>query len=347
MNVPKKILIIRTDRIGDVVLSIPVVRNLRLAFPDSHIAFICRPYTKDVLEGNPDIDKVIIYDKYLKHKSIFSSIKFILMLRKEKFDWALVLHPTNRANLISFFANIPLRIGWDKNMGFLLNRRLPHLKQQGEKHELDYTLELLHKAGVPVKDKSLYFPLKSESSQFVTSLLKKRGVEENGLFIVIHPWASCISKRWPQEYFLELVGLLKKEFSCRIGLIASSAEEGFGDKIIHAHKDVIDLRDSLSLSQLGSLLKMASLFISNDSGPVHVAAAVGTPVISIFGRKDKGLSPLRWRPLGDNSEYLHKDAGCGVCFAHECVNGFVCLREIKPREVLSVARRLLWKDTSK
>jgi len=112
----KKILIIRTDRIGDVILSTPVIKNLRDAYPNAHIAFMLRPYTKEIAENNPYLNEVIIYDKNNKHKSILSSIRFCLWLHKKKFDIAFILNPTNRANLITFFSGIPVRVGLNRKM---------------------------------------------------------------------------------------------------------------------------------------------------------------------------------------------------------------------------------------
>jgi heptosyltransferase-2 len=343
MNRPKKILIVRTDRLGDVILSTSVIRNLRLVYPESQIAFMCRPYTKSVLEGNPYLDEVIVYDKYGRHKSIFSSIKFTLHLRKKRFDWALILHPTNRAHLITFFAGIPFRIGWNRKLGFLLTYRLPHTKQMGERHESEYTLDILRELNIPIIDKSLYFPLKKDKKEFIDNLLEAGDVRKEDMLIVIHPSASCPSKRWPQEFFSSLIELLKKEFNLKITIVTSKEEIAYGERIVRAHPDVIDLRGKVDIPSLGWLLHRACLFISNDSGPVHIAASLGTPVISIFGRKDKGLSPQRWRPLGEKSFYLHKDVGCNFCLAHKCQKDFLCLKAITPEEVFEVAKSLLKK----
>jgi heptosyltransferase-2 len=339
MKEPKKILIVRTDRIGDILLSTPVIKNLREAFPSSYIAFMCRPYTKDILEGNPYLDEVIIYDKYGKQKSIWSSIKFSIFLRKKRFDWAIVLHPTNRAHLVTFFAGIPFRVGWDKKLGFLLTKRIPHTKQEGKKHELEYTLDILREINIPIVDKTIYFPLKKDSQDKIDYLLSNLGVTKEEKIIVIHPSASCSSKRWPQEYFCQLIKLLKEKFSYKIIIITAKGEEKYAEKLIK--EDVVDLRGRLNILEVGALLKRAILFISNDSGPVHIASALETPVISIFGRKDKGLSPARWKPLGRNSFYLHKDTGCKRCLAHNCLKGFLCLKAIKPDEVVKMAISIL------
>ncbi|UCG35370.1 MAG: lipopolysaccharide heptosyltransferase II [Candidatus Omnitrophota bacterium] len=337
---PHKILIVRTDRLGDVILSTPVIKNLRVAFPQAHIAFMCRPYTKAALEGNPYLDEVIVYDKYGKHKSTWASIKFSQDLRKKKFDWALILHPTNRAHLVTYFAKIPFRIGWDKKMGFLLTERLKHTKQQGRKHETEYTLDILKTLNIDTEDKTTYFPISEKADKKIEELLIKEGLEREEKFIVIHPSASCRSKRWPPDYFSKLVKALKEKTNLKIAVISAAEEKGVAQEIVEKN-EVIDLRAKLAIAEVGSLLKRAELFISNDSGPVHIAAALNTPVISIFGRKDPGLSPLRWAPLGEASFYFHKDVGCIACASHNCLKGFLCLKAISPEEVLEAATRLI------
>ena len=341
MKVPKKILIVRTDRMGDVILSTPVIRNIREAYPNSHIAFMCRPYTREILEGNPYLDEVIVYDKYGEHKSLLSSLRFAFLLRKKKFDWALVIHPTNRAHIVTFLAGISIRVGWNRKMGFLLTHKLEHTKQRGEKHELEYTLDLLKLIDVPVKYRDMFFPLKNEHLSHIKSALSEYGISDSDKIVVIHPSASCVSKRWPEDYFVRLIELIKYQFKPKIVIVTSKEEAQYADKIIGRFTDLIDMRGKLTLSELGALLKEADIFISNDSGPVHVAAALGTPVISIFGRNDKGLSPRRWRPLGDRAFFMHKDVGCNPCLAHNCTKGFLCLKAIKPDDVFSLVKKII------
>ncbi|NQT28014.1 MAG: glycosyltransferase family 9 protein [Candidatus Omnitrophica bacterium] len=301
---------------------------------------MCRPYTRGALEGNPDLDEVIIYDKYGRQKSLWASIKFSFYLRKKKFDLALILHPTNRTHLITFLAGIPERVGWDKKLGKLLTKRIKHTKQEGKKHELEYTLDLLRSLGIATGHTDTYFPLLSKARTTVEQLLKAKGIGEGDKFIVIHPSASCPSKRWPQELFKRVIKLLKEKIGFRIIIITSDNEREFGERLVDG-SDVIDLRGSLSIPEVGALLKQADLFISNDSGPVHIADSFNTPVISIFGRADSGLSPLRWGPRGEKSFYFHKDVGCDKCLAHNCIKGFLCLQEITPQEVADKAISLL------
>jgi len=345
VKAPKKILVVRTDRLGDVILSTPVIKNLKLAFPQAGISFMCRPYTKEAVLGNPWLDEVIVYDKYGKQKSFFSTIKFSFSLRKKRFDWAIILHPTNRAHILAFLAGIPVRVGWNRKLGFLLNKKLVHTKEKGQKHELDYSLDVLRSLDIPIKEKMTYFPLDKQAQKVVDEILKAKDIGKNDKFIVIHPSASCVSKRWPMGYFIELIKLLKKEINFKIVVVSSEKEKEFVKELTDS-LDVIDLCGKLGISELGSLLKKAVLFISNDSGPVHIAASLNTPVISIFGRKDPGLSPVRWRPQGEKSYYIHKDAGCRVCLAHDCQKGFQCLRSIEPQELFEMVMKILKKDAN-
>ncbi|MFA6281155.1 MAG: lipopolysaccharide heptosyltransferase II [Candidatus Omnitrophota bacterium] len=338
MKEPKKILIIRTDRIGDVILSTPVIKNLRTSYPSAHITFMLRPYTKEIVENNPYLNEVIEYDKNNKHKSILSSIKFCFWLRKKKFDVAFILNPTNRAHLITFFSGIPIRVGLNRKMGNLLSHRIEDTKHEGKKHELEYTLDILNKVGIEAKDTQTHFPLKESSESKIKILLENFNIK-NSEFIVIHPWASCPSKRWPKENFMELIRLLKEKTGLKIIIIDEQKRECLKD--MREKNIVIDLSGELTLADTGSLLKRAKLFISNDSGPVHIAASLNTPVISIFGRNSPGLSPKRWMPLGEKSFHIHKGCNSKICLAHNCKKNFTCLKSITAREVLGLALSIL------
>jgi len=126
-----------------------------------------------------------------------------------------------------------------------------------------------------------------------------------------------------------------------IVLVTSRDERQYAEEIAKRFHRAIDLRGALSLAELAALINRSALFISNDSGPVHIAASLNIPVISLFGRKDPGLSPTRWRPLGERSFYLHEDANCSVCLAHNCDKNFLCLRSIKPESVFKLAQEVL------
>ena len=332
---PQRILIIRTDRIGDVLLSTPVIKNLRLVFPSSNIAMMVGPYAADIVRTNPYLNEVIVYDKDGLHRPWWASVKFSLFLRKKHFDLALILHPTNRVHIVSFFAGIPKRIGYDRKLGFLLTDRIKHTKQLGEKHELEYSLDLIRYLGIEPKEKDLFMPIREESERWVDELFRQEGIKPTDKLLAIHPAASCPSKIWPAHRFSEVADRLIKEYGFRVIVIAGPRDVRLAEEVIkNMHHSAINLAAKTSVSQLASVLKRCNLFISNDSGPVHIASAVGTPVISIFGRNQRGLSPLRWGPVGKLDKILHKEVGCLECLAHNCVKDFICLKAISVSDVL-------------
>lgn len=338
----KRILIARTDRIGDVLLSTPVIKAVREKYPQAFIAMIVSPYAKDIVEGNPYLDEVILYDKDGKHKSWPRSIKFARNLEKKRFDLAIILHPTNRAHLLSFLAGITKRVGYNRKLSFLLTDRIPHTKERGEKHELEYNLDLLSYLKIGVADKNLLMPIKKESEEWVDDLFKQEGIKTNDKLLAINPAASCPSKVWPSERFAEAADKLAQKYGFKILLVAGSKDLAIAENVIkNMRSSVISLAGKTSVSQLASLLKRCDLFISNDSGPVHIASALGTPVISIFGRNQRGLSSKRWGPVGPRDKVLHKDAGCIECLAHNCKKQFACLKAISVEDVVSCADSIL------
>ena len=338
----KRILIVRTDRIGDVLLSTPVIKALRENYPNAYMAMMVSPYAKDIVDGNPYLDEVIIYDKGGLHKSWPRSIKFSRNLKKKRFDLALVLHPANRVHLVTFFARIPRRIGYDRKLGFLLTDRIKHTKQLGEKHQLEYALDLVRYLGIEPKDKNLFMPIKPESEKRVEELFQQGGINKTDKLLAIHPGASCPSKIWPNERFADAAARLIERYGFKVLVIAGPKDLALAQSLIkHMHKPAVNLAGKTSVSQLASVLKRCNLFISNDSGPVHIAASVGTPVISIFGRNQKGLGPVRWGPTGKKDKILHKEVGCIECLAHNCTKKFACIKAITVDDVINAADSIL------
>jgi lipopolysaccharide heptosyltransferase II len=344
MTEQKKILLARTDRLGDLLLTTPAIKAVRNAYPDAHIAMIVRPYAEEVLRDSPYIDEIILYDKYKKHKSVWATMGFALKIRKRGFDRAIIFHPTNRMHIISYIADIPRRIGYDNKMGFLLTDRIKNTKHLGLRHERDYALDILKALGITSDEKKLFMPMGSNDILHAEEVISYNGIKKNEKFIVIHPGASCASKIWPSERFAKLADMLIERHHVKI-VIAG----GIGEKDIFCadamrrfmHNEAVSIAGKLNLRTLAALIKRSILFISNDSGPVHIAVAVGAPVIDIFGRAQPGLSPLRWGPLGANDIVMHKDVGCkDRCLAHNCTKIFACLRAISVDDVYNAVLSL-------
>ncbi|MFC1754571.1 glycosyltransferase family 9 protein [Thermoproteota archaeon] len=331
----RRILISRTDRLGDVLLSTPVIKNLRRHMPSAYIAMLVQSQLEDLLRDNPYLDEVILLDKRGKHKNPINLIKFILELKNKKFDLALILHPTLRMHVICFLAGIKERMGYDRKFGFLNTKVLNHQKQLGDRHESLYALDFLKELGLSDFDQSMHMSTYQESESWAHNLIKDHKAKGRKI-IAVHSQASCRSKIWPKEYFNQLIEEILSSYRAVIIHVGSKA-----DDTISKREETVNLTGKTSLAQLASVLKQSDLFISNDSGPVHMAVAVGVPVISIFGRKQPGLGPKRWGPIGDANVYLHKDVGCQVCLAHDCNKSFDCLRSINPKEVMECVDKFL------
>lgn len=341
----KRILLVRPDRIGDVLLSTPAIEAARKALPEAFLAVLVGPHAREIVDLNPYVNSFFIFDKKGKHKGLRGMIRLIRQLRQFQFDTAVVLHGTRRIHLALALAGIPLRIGYDRKWGILLTKRLKDVKFYGEKHEADYSLDLLRALGLDVERGHVYMPTTYESDIRMERFLKEEGVSEKDRLIAIHPGASSPSKRWMSERFAELADRLQ-ESHYKVVIVSGPQDVATGQTVICAMRhSPIDACGKTSVRELASLFKKVQLLISNDSGPVHVAVGVGTPVISIFGRSQPGLSKMRWGPLGKRDTALQKDVGCRVCLADDCQIYFECLWALRVEEVLEAALRMLGEKT--
>jgi heptosyltransferase-2 len=338
----QRILLVRTDRIGDLLLTTPVFKSLREHYPASFIAALVSSATRAIVDGNPYIDEVIVLDKEKKHQGFLATLRLAQEIRRRRFDVAVILHPTVRVHFLCYLAGLRERIGYDRKAPYFLTRTIPHRKQEGARHESAYNFDLLEPLGVTTASQEMYMPVDASSERAIEEVLRKNGLEAAPRLVALHPSASCPSKRWPLDRFGHVIDALVRQEKARVVIIGGPGHEGFGRDLARlAREQVVDLSGQLDLGALASLLRRCRLLISNDSGPVHLAAAVGTPVISIFGRRQPGLSPRRWAPLGASSVSLHHETDCAPCLAHACVRGFKCLMAVTEDEVLGHARRIL------
>ncbi len=339
---PKRLLVVRLDRIGDVVLTTPALSALRQHFPHAFIAMMVRPPCLELVQGHPHLNEVIEYDKDGLHHGVAATIRFARRLQRYAFDTALILHPTNRSHWIPWLARIPVRIGYDRKCAWLLTHRLPHRKQEGAKHEAAYTLEPLALFGITPPPPQPLIPVHDAAVRRVGQLLAQAGVSPEALLVAMHPSASCISKRWMPERFAQVADRLIAERGASVCLVAGADDAPVAQRVAEAmQRPVVNLAGQLSVGELAALLARCRLLVSNDSGPVHIAAAVGTPVVDIFGRNQRGLSPLRWGPLGAGHIILHKEVGCVTCLAHNCDIEFLCLTSLETEEVYQAAATIL------
>jgi len=307
MRPVKNILIVRSDRMGDVVLTIPAIRALDQTFPLARISLWVDQSTKDLVEGLPFVDEVILEDRAAGWGGYF---RHIAALRRKKFDVAIIYHTKKRTNMACFLAGIPRRLGYKNNkFGFLLTQPIVDERHLGTKHEAEYCMDLLKAIGVKGGDLGLQVALHEDAEAWAERFFIDHKLVDRPV-IALHPSASCPTRFWPIDSYADLASRIIRQYKVPIIVVGEKDVQPAAGKIIaQAGRGVIDLTGQTSLSQLTSILKRCRLFISNDSGPVHVGAAVGTPVISLFLRSQPGINPQRWRPLGQNSILLQNKKG--------------------------------------
>lgn len=296
----KNIIVFRNDRFGEFLLNIPSFRAIKQSFPDAKLNVVVSSHVKELAESIEYIDNVIEWNGQ-KH-SLKDIIKFIRFLKKNRFDITVILNPSKEFNLIVYLAGIPIRAGYDKKWGFLLNYKLKDNKFLGQKHEIDYNLELVNLIGAKTEDKSLSLVIKN------TVLPKKIIPRNNEDFLVIHPWTSDPIKQWPIENFIALSKKIICELKIRILIIGGNLEAQESPRYFGnlSGELITDITGKTSLLELAYILKKSGLLISSDSGPVHLACAVHTPVIAIFRNDIQGKTAKRWGPWGKGNIVIEK-----------------------------------------
>ena len=323
-----KVLVIRLDRIGDVVLSLPAMQAIRDRFPNASISVVTRPATAPLVEGHPAVNKVLpyFYERGGRHHGILGNFRFIYEIIRHKFDVVFILNPSLRSYLVPFFAGIPYRVGFKRRPGFLLTHSVPDRRSEGAKHEAEYTLDVVRAFGIEAH--------RADSYTGMLQHCRNPNPSEKNI-IALHAGASCPSKRWPREKFAALGRKIREQYpATSIVIIGGREEKELGEYLTREiGGQTENLTDRLSLKELARFLSGCQLLVSNDSGPVHVASAVGTRTLTIFGRSSPGLGVVRWRALGQGHGVIQKDVGCVVCLAHECTIDFECLKAVSVEEV--------------
>lgn len=295
-----RILVVRPDRIGDVVLSTPVFHTLKESFPDSFIGALVSPYTSSLLTGNPYLN-VIITDDPLK-ENFRTKIKEI---REFRFDTALLLLPTKRLAYLLFFAGIPYRVG----VGHILYEVITFMhgvsrkKYNPLRHELDYMLDLPKKIGAEKIWRKPEIFLNAEEKESARKFLEQRGFNTERPIVGIHPGSGHSSPNWQIERYSELANMLARS-SVQTLVTGASHEKNQEDLLLKmVDRSVKTTYGELSLRELASVISQLSLLFSSSTGPMHVAAAVNTPTVSMFCPLT-ACSPKLWGPVGNVSKII-------------------------------------------
>jgi len=339
----KRILIWEVNWIGDVLFSTPFIKAIRDKFPKAHIAVITVPRCKEILDVNPNVDEVLVYDEKNIHRNIIDKWRIIHKLRLRHFDVVFLLHRSLTRTIITYLSGIKQRIGYSyrKRDIFLTHRIKNPIASQ---HRIEYFLGLARKVGADVAFKGLEFYSTKEDISKMEQFLTMHKVKNGDKVIAVNPGGNWNSKRWPVKKFAGLCDRMIKELGVKV--IVTGAE-----KDVDIYLEIQDMMDEklisacgkTTLRQLGALFSKCDIVISADSGPMHVALAVGAKVISLFGP----TSPAITGPYG-NGEYvvIQKDVGCRIpCYNLKCMD-LRCMDSIEVDDVIQEAKRMARKAKS-
>ena len=333
MEKNKRILIFNVNWLGDVLFSTAVIRNLRRNYPKAFIACIIPSRCYPILKGNPHLDEVIIYDEKDRHKGLFPQLSFVSQLKAKKFDTVFLLHRSFTRALICRLAEIPERIGYNtKKRGFLLTKKIrpPDIHSL---HRIDYYLNVIEKAGLRIEDRYTEFFVAEDDINFVNDYLIRQGLKKSDFLVVLNPGGNWLPKRWPKDHWAELADKLVLEFKAKVVITGSSNDVTLASHIKEKMKEnPIIACGVFNLKQLGALCKRADLFITADTGPLHIANAAGAKkIIALFGP----TSPMITGPFPlTNVIILQKDVGCKIpCYQVYCKDNR-CMKAIRPDDVI-------------
>ncbi len=336
-----KILIRATNWVGDAIMALPALRAVRKRFPDAEITIVARPYVADIYRDQEICDQLIPYDPKGLHAGFFGRERLAAELRAQKFDVALLLQNAFDAAWLAWRARIPERIGYARHARSLLLTQSVPLPRQGEipAHEKYYYLELLRRAGWghSAKDETFIgLRVPEEKRRSADEFLSKSGVRQGAVRIAVAAGASYGSaKCWPPLRFAEVANRLQSETEAEIILFGTAAEANVSTAIsAEMPRPPIDLTGKTAIADLPALLSQCQLFIGNDSGAMHVAAAVGLPIVAVFGPTD----PHGTAPVTPRCSIVQQKPYCSPCFLRRCPTDHRCMTAITADIVQTAAK---------
>lgn len=335
------ILIIKLRYIGDVLLSTPVLTALRERFPAARLTMAVNRGTEDMVAYNSNLNDVLVVER----SGIASQLGLLHQVRQRRFDCVIDLTDGDRSAFLSWFSRAPVRIGFNDEhrwRGRLYTTIVP--ARNAVVHRVERDLATLTPLGLDAKAGQVVLHTSKEDDEAAERLLQEIGVirAEGGVakpLVMFHPGARYWFKAWPAERFAALADRLSETYGCQVLIGGALQDRAIADVIYNESASrPISIAGRATLLQFASLVKRCRLFIGNDNGAMHMAAAVGTPVVGLFGPSN----PAEWGPRGGPVQVVYKGMDCRQCFHPTCLRGEEnCMKQIAVDEVVAAAERWL------
>jgi lipopolysaccharide heptosyltransferase II len=344
----RRLLAVRLDSMGDVLMTTPAIRAIRRSLPDAHVALLTSPAGAEVAYRVPEIDEVIVHRAgWMKAAAEGGNAQDLPeladRLRGEAFDAAVIFTVFSQspfpAAVACQLAGIPLVLAHVRENPYALVSNWVRDREWPipTRHEVRRQLDLVAAVGFTTPDEHLSYRVNPDASRDVRSTLLGLGIGPRDPFVVLHPGATAASRRYRPEGFAEAAGRLAREDRWRVLVTGSADEAPLVEQVVHSVPGAVGLAGAFDTDQLGALIAAAPLLITNNTGPAHLAAAVGTPVVVLYAQTN-----LQHTPWAVASRVLTRDVPCHDCLRSLCPLGHhACLAPVEPAEIVAAARELM------
>jgi heptosyltransferase-2 len=339
-NSVRKILIRSVNWIGDAVMTTPAIQVIREHFPHAEITILANAMVSQLFLHHPGIDRVITFDRGGKHHGVAGRLRLAAELRPHRFDLAIIFPNSFDSALVPWLARIPARIGkCSDGRTLLLNGRYEKSEDAAPCHEVEYYLNLLAHFGITGSRTPLRLVTTAEEESKGAAFLAENGIEPDDMILGINPGASYGSaKRWYPDRFAGVARQLADAWHAKVIIFGGPGETAIaGDIERHLDGTALNVAGKTTVRELMALIKRCNFFITNDSGPMHIAAAFGVPLVAIFGPTDHtGTSP--W---SSNSVVVRRECECAPCKLRECPIDHRCMTRVTVDDVVKAGSELM------
>jgi heptosyltransferase II len=343
---PVRILIRGTNWIGDAVMSEPALSAIRQAFPKADITLLVKPAIAELFQQHPAIDHLLIYEHRGRHARLSGKWALGSELRRGRFDVAILLQNAFEAALLSFLAGIPRRYGYGTDgRAFLLSDAITVPHRTALAHQTQYYLDLLRPLGITPSPAAPRLFVSDSEDERMRQRLTEAGIQATERLIGINPGSTYGSaKRWLPERFAHAADRVVEQFGGRVAIVGAAGEEALGEAIAEKmHSKPVLLSGRTSIRELMSIIKRCRLFITNDTGPMHIAAAFDVPVVAIFGPTDFRTTS----PFGEAHQIVRQPVECSPCLLRECPIDHRCMTGVTVEHVYEAAAKQLHMQNAK
>ncbi|MDT8379724.1 MAG: lipopolysaccharide heptosyltransferase II [Desulfotignum sp.] len=336
----RRILIRAANWVGDAIMTTPVIRAVRKNFPDAHITVLAKPWVIPVYESNPYVDEVMVYDHVGRHKMGRGTLRLAADIRRRRFDLAILMQNAFEAALLAFLARIPLRAGYNTDARtLLLNPAIsldPALKRT---HLIDYYLGILTGIGLATDGRRMDLYVSPADQDAAAQLLSGMTNQPSGRVVGINPGATGgTAKRWFPDRYAELCRRLSETRGTQVLIFGGPGDHDLGEQIADMVPGCcMNLAGKTTLGQAFALIRHCDLFVTNDSGLMHAAAALNIPQVAVIGSTD----PVATAPDSPASTLIRVPVSCAPCLKDECPTDHACMDRITVDMVFDTCCRIL------